>query len=399
MAPSTLGVESTFTAATAEADLRDVMQALHMRESRRLSEAYQQGLAEAAAIYARAISPTASRADMRVFREALGQSEFASYFSDIIDRATFARYASWVPDWRKYVKTGTFRDFLRDKRRTQWGGGNQVLGRVGENGPYPVRGVEPRDFLWKGFKYGADFAASWEFILADDFDEVRNLPDVMASAARNTEAFHATSLHVDANGPDATLYTVGQGNLGNAPLTIEALEAGITAMTQYVDQVSGTPIQSRPKYLVVPPALEIEAMKILESMTVSYAATAAAATPLPVTNVVAKFGLEIVVNPWIPLIATNANGNTSWFLFADPNSNPLTGAGGLAAIELDFLAGMNGPLLLTKRGQYTVAGGGEDPRGPMSDLDVMSRRVVHALGGSQLFFQATYGSTGAGGGS
>lgn len=393
---NTLTVEREITPASAETDLRDVMQAIHARESRQMSESYKQSLAEAAAIYSRAIGPTATRTDMRVFREALGQSEFGSYFSDIIDRATFARYASWVPEWQKYTKLGTFRDFLRNKRRTQWGGGNQVLGRVGENGPYPVRGVEPRDFEWKGYKYGADFAASWEFILADDFDEVRNLPEVMASAARNTEAFHATSLHVDANGPHASFYTVPNGNLGTARLTIESLEAGITAMTQFTDPVSGTPILSRPKYLVVPPAEEINAMKILESMTVSYAATAAAATPLPVTNIVAKFGLELIVNPWIPIIADNANGNTSWFLFADPNTNPLTGAGGLPAIEIDYLAGMNGPLLLTKRGQYVAAGGGEDPRGQMSDLDVMSRRVVHAIGGAQLFPQATYASTGAG---
>lgn len=391
----TMEIESTFSLDSVQTDLRDVMQAVAARESRTQSDAYHRGLQEAAAVYARAISPNATRTDMRVFRESLGQAEFASYFSDIIDRGTFARYQAWVPDWRKYVKIGTFGDLLRNKRRTQWGGGNQVLGRVGENGPYPQRGIEPRDFEWKGYKYGADFAASWEFILADDFDELRNLPDIMASAARNSEAFHATSLHVQSTGPNSTLYSVQNGNLGTAPLTIEALQAAITAMTQHRDPVSGVPIFNRPKYLVVPPALELVAMEILQSLTMAYAATAASAVPLPTVNVVAKFGLEIVVNPWLPLI-DSTSGDTAWYLFSDPNSNPLTGAGGLAAIELDFLRGLSGPLLLVKKAQFQQVGGGEDPRGPLSDMDVASWRVIHPLGGARLFHEATYASTGAG---
>lgn len=326
------------------------------------------------------------------FREALSTAEFPTYFGDVLDRMVLARFTEWIPPFERYLKIGTFSDLTRNKRRTQWRGGNQVLGRVGEFGPYPRRGQTPVDFEWMGFKYGADLGISWEAMLADDLNGLRDLPGVLASAARSSEAFEATSLHVDADGPHADLYSVGNGNLGTAALAIASLEGALTAMAGLTDPETGVPLFNRPRFLVVPPALEITARGIVESLQVTYAATAAAATPLVTSNTVSKLGLEVIVNPWIPVVASNANGDTSWFLFAEPNAGPL--GPGIAAAEFDRLRGMERPLLLQRRAQFQTVGGGADPRGELSDLDAADFRVVHAMGGSRLFPQASWASNG-----
>lgn len=325
------------------------------------------------------------------FREAITTAELGTYFGDVIDRVVLARYQQWIPEFRRYVKTGTFSDLTRNNRQVQFGGGDEILGRVGQGGPYPVRGVTPREFAWGGYKYGADFRIFWETMLADDLNGLRDLPDVLASAARATEAKFATELFVDANGPHASLFTVGNGNKGTAALSITSLQAGITAMAEMRDPVSGNPLMNRARYLVVPPSLEITAREIVESATVTYAATAGAAVPLATANIVSKLGLEVLVNPWIPLIAT-VNPD-SWFLFAEPNAGPL--GPGLAAVEFDTLRGMDRPLLLQERASHQLPGGGADPRGELNAVDTGSYRVIHCMGGSRLFPQAAYGSDGS----
>lgn len=325
------------------------------------------------------------------FREAISTGELGTYFGDVIDRVVLARYTQWIPEFRRYCKTGTFADLTRNKRQVQFGGGDELLGQVGQGGPYPTRGTTPREFTWGGAKYGADFRIFWETILADDLNGLADLPNVLASSARATEARFATALFVDANGPHASLYTVGNGNKGTAALSITSLKAAVTAMSEMVDPVSGNPIFNRPRYLVVGPGLEITAREIVESAAVTYAATAGAASPLATTNIISKLGLEVLVNPWIPLIATNATD--SWFLFSEPNSGPL--GPGIAAFEFDTLRGMDRPLLLQERASHQLPGGGADPRGELNAVDTGSFRVIHAMGGSRLFPQATYGSDGS----
>lgn len=331
-------------------------------------------------------------------REAITTAEFPSLFGDILDRAVMARFTAWVPPFQRFVQIGDFTDLTRNKVRRQQRGGNEELSEVGEMSPYPTRGVDFAEYEWSGKKYGADFSISWESMLADNLGELRNFPALLASAARISEGMFVTRLYVDANGPHTSFYTVGNGNVGTAPLSITALEAAFTAMAQFRDPGNAdVPILNRPKYLVVPPALEITARGILESPTVAYAATAGSATPLPTVNIAGRLGLELIVDPNIPVIASSTNGDTSWFLFSEPNAGPL--GPGLAALEFDRLRGFTAPLLLQKRAEFTSVGGGDDPRGPLDALDASTYRVVHAFGGARLIPQATYGSTGAGGGS
>ena len=377
-----------------EGSFSELQSLVTAQQARQRDARYLAKVAEAAQLYERAINHPYGHV---ILREALRVSDFPTYFGDVLDRMVLARFTEWIPPFQSFMRSGTFRDLTRTSRKTQFRGGSEALDQVGEFGPYPERGTSATHFEWRGAKYGADFRISWETLLADDLGGLRDLPNVLASAARVAEARFATTLYVGSAGPHATLFSVGNGNIitGNPALSIDSIETGVTHMRTLVDPVTGNPIQNGPAYLVVPPALQIEAMKILGSPNVVYTPMGGATTPqaVPTVNAVASMGITLVVDPFIPVIASS-NQNTSWFLFADPNAGPL--GPGLAAVEFDRLIGMTAPLLLQKRSDFTTIGGGADPRGPLDEVDSVTYRVVHSFGGGQLIPQGAVASNGSG---
>ena len=351
---------------------------------------YQKKVQEAAQLFRTAVQHPYGHI---MLREALKVSDFPTYFGDILDRMVLARFSEWIPPFGSFMKQGTFRDLTRTSRQTQFRGGSEAIEQVGEFGPYPERGTTPTHYGWAGSKYGADFRISWETLLADDLGGLTDLPSVLASAARVAETKFATALYVDSTGPHASLYTAANTVASNPALDIASLEAAVTLMRSQVDPVTGNPILNGPAFLVVPPALQFAAMKILGSTNVIMLDDGTATQAVPTVNAVASLGITLVVDPFIPIIATT-NGDTSWFLFSNPNSGPL--GPGLAAVQFDRLVGMGAPLLLQKRSDFTTIGGGADPRGPLDEVDSVTYRVVHAFGGGQLFLQATVASDGSG---
>lgn len=380
-----------------DADRVDVNRAVAARERSLVryeeSREYREAVERAADIYVEGVA--GGRRGLKRFEEALGTPEFSGYLGDVLQRVLLPSFQAWIPPIRQIVRTGTFNDLTRDKKQFQFGGGDQPLERIGEFGPYPVRGRTSREFAWAAYKYGADYEISWEMALADDLNALREFPGVMASAARNSEALAITRLYVDSSGPHASLYSVPNNNLGTAALSVESLAEGLTAMAQHTDPDTGVPIFNRPRYLVVGPELEITARQILESPLLTYGGQTTG-MPVGTVNVVSKYNLELIVNPWHRYVA-GENAEGAWFLFSDPNSGPM--GPGLAAIEFDTLRGAETPILLRRRGQFLAVGGGDDPRGDLSDVDTSGWRVVYPHGGGQLFPQATYASTGAGDGS
>ncbi|MBU2249927.1 MAG: hypothetical protein KKD77_24490, partial [Gammaproteobacteria bacterium] len=107
------------------------------------------------------------------------------------------------------------------------------------------------------------------------------------------------------------------------------------------------------KYLVTGPSLEFTARQILTSATKMWlagATTIAAApdVPYPMTNVISQYGMELVIDPYLPVIDATHPG--SWYLFADPAD--------IAAIEYDYLQGHERPEICMKASDKVSIGGG-----------------------------------------
>ncbi len=322
----------------------------------------------------------------RAFRihEALTTSDFPLMFGDVLDRQLLAAYKAVDAAWRPFTKMSTVNKIDEDARRFAVYGGDNLLPRVGEKGEYLASPRNELRYLLQVNKRGRQFDISWEAITNDDLGALRDTPERFGRAAERTEHRIVTTLyasdvgaHVEGNG--GNLYEVGI-NAAATVLSVPALEVGVQTMNMFTD-IPGEPIMAIPKFLVVPPALEYTARRILNSSVLLEAA--AAGTPVGATNVIAQAGLQLIVDKYLPVVNTGNDQHTQWYLFSDPAD--------IAALEAAHLTGHENPEIAMKSSDKVTVGGG--PIGPMSGdfaTDNVFYRVRHVFGATKLDWRATY---------
>jgi hypothetical protein len=297
---------------------------------------YKKNLAEAINFLSDIVS---GRRHYSLFNEVMTTDDFPQYFGDILDRTLLASYAEWPAGWEAYAKRAVVNDFRDAKLIPPVYGADGPLDEVKEAAPYPDADLsEQTPILWRVKKYGRRVPFSWETIVNDDLGQLQDIPRRLARAARRTEHRLVTSLFVGTSGPLSTMYHNDYGNIvnttngsptavGNNPaLSINALQAAYIVLSKMVDE-TGEPIYRDMLTLVVPPALEVTAMNILNAISIQDSSLLGGGQPddhegsgerrLIVNNWL-RGRLRVVVDPYIPLLATSANGNTTWFLFSDP---------------------------------------------------------------------------------
>jgi len=323
-----------------------------------------------------------------LLREAITTSDFPNLFGFIVERDILARYRIVVADWRTYCATGTMPNFNQGElHKVQ--GQDQRLDLVGEKGEYLIARESNAHYHRKVYKRGRQFDISWEALVNDVLDSMRNIPQKFADACIRTEAFQVTSLYAAAAGPNPLLFAAAPGvldvdgarviNLGVLPLTILNLEATLALMGAQVD-VNGEPIAVRGIHLVVPMPLEFTARQILTSATkmwVDQAGGAGAAIPYPMTNVLPQMGIQLHVDPYLQVVDTSATNDTTWYVFADPSQGE--------AIHMDFLTGHEEPEICMKASdKVSTAGVPISPFEGDFATDNVFYRVRHVLGGTQV---------------
>jgi len=331
--------------------------------------------------------------------EAITTSDFPYLFGQVIDRQLLANYREPedpLYDWKDYVKIGSVPDF-NTVRREKLSGKDPLLPLVPEKGEYlPYKPTNCR-YTYAVKKYGAQFDISWEAIMNDSLGAFNDIPQEMANAAKDTESFRAANLIAASTGDGnaalygATITDCGQAitNLGALPLTIANLETTIQLMKSQTSP-TGKRLKIRPKYLVVPPALEFTARAILTSALKQWTEVGAGAgVPVPTTNVVPQAGLQLKINDWFPTIDTT-HGNTAWYLFADP-------ARGGAAVEVGYLRGHETPEVVMKASNKVAVGGGglSSPFTGDFETDNIMYRVRDVIGGTAMDPRFTYLQSGA----
>jgi len=299
-----------------------------------------------------------------LLREVITTSDFPNLFGVAIDRQVLAMYRAAEADWRSYFKMGTLPNFNTHRRHKVQGNDN-YLPEVVEKGEYLTSPMSDAYYSIALKKYGRQFDISFEALINDSMGAFSDIPTRFANAVINSHSRSATMTFSSATGPNANLFGApiadvdGQNvtNQGVLGLTIGNLETTLELMAAQTD-VNGTPIRVRGAHLVVPPALEFTARQILSSANKMWVESAGgAATPYPTTNVVAQYGLQLHVDPWLPSVDTGGDVNTTWYVFGDPSMG--------AAMEFSFLAGYEDPEICMKASDKVAVGGGA-PLSPFS---------------------------------
>jgi len=207
-----------------------------------------------------------------LFKEAMTTSDFPLLFGDVLDRQLLAAYREWTPVWKSYVAMKTVPDF-RNVSRYIVDGAETILALVPEQTAYPSSLLTEGRYQYHVNKYGRRMPFSWEAIINDDLDALKDIPIRFGKAARRSEDWFATIMHADANGPDVTFYsnahlnkiTIASGALVDNPvLGIPGLQAAFQKLGAMVD-TGGDPIIVEGVVLEVPPALEVTALNILNA--------------------------------------------------------------------------------------------------------------------------------------
>lgn len=356
--------------------------------SRRKGPRYQAQLAEAARLIADVYK---GRRPMHYLQEAMTTSDFPYLFGDILDRQVLAAYREYPTTWQNYIKRGRVRDFRTVKRFSVYGA-DQVLGSVvGQKGEYPYEEInENTPYSYAVAKYGRKIRFAWETMINDDLDALKDQPERLGRAARRSEEKFATQLFVDASGPHASFYTVGNKNIvtGNPALSVAGLQTAMEILSQQTDE-NGEPIVIDTVELVYAPTLEVTVQNILNAITIEATEKGGtAARKLTIQNWM-KTTFRPNKNPYIPIVASTANGNTSWFLFANPDN-------GRPAAEMGFLLGHEEPEVFMKTPNQTRVGGGADAMDGDFETDAIEHKVRHVFGGTRMDPKMTVGSNGSG---
>lgn len=400
---ATLGRLDTYTAGTEGASTAaiyggDGTLVSNRRQRRQESRDYRQRMLAVTRMY-RGMLEGSRRAALD-FQEAMSRSDFSFLFGDIIDRQLLAAYQTRPVQWTQFAKRGRVRDFRTVKRFTL-DGGEATLNQVKELAPYKVRKVTDSAYEYAVAKYGDQIAVSWETMVNDDLDALTDMPTRLGNAARRTEEKFAAQLFSGTAGPNSTFFSnanmnvinatvTGSGTPTNPALSITGLQYAMQTLGQQKD-TDGGPIYVEGVTLVVPPALEVAAMNIINATEIEAATGGGDGTgndQLRVTNWM-RNRVRVVVNPWLPIVNTT-NGNTAWYVFADPNV-------GRPAMELGFLIGHETPELWVKSPNAMRVGGGMvAPEEGDFEHDSIQYRVRMVIGGTLMDPRSAVASTGTG---
>lgn len=258
----------------------------------------------------------------------------SSLVANALNKAAAVEFAQY-PRWWEPVTVQ--RDFA-SLQAVRWIslGGIGELPTVAEGAPYTELTWDDNYETASFVKKGGYLGITLEAIDKDDTGRLAAAPRALAQAAWLTLSKTIAGLFTQNAGAGPTLldgaalFHASRGNLGSQALSISAYSAARAAMRRFAEQGSGEALGAltAPRYLLVPPDLELTALQVLSSeFDYSYSAANAPAAPAnPLAegeSAAARLNLArsrvIVVDLW--------GDPNNWAAVADPRLWPSIGVG------------------------------------------------------------------------
>jgi phage major head subunit gpT-like protein len=261
---------------------------------------------------------------------AVGTGDLPILLTGTGNRVLQAAYQAAPNPLRRLARQVTATDF-RTRSTVRFGEFGK-LQRVAEHGELQRLGTAELAEAFALDTYGGTFALTRQAIINDDLGAFARVTGQMGLAAAETEADLLVKLLTQGSGlgPNMSdgqrLFNAAHGNVSGTGAVISetTLDAARQAMRGQKGLDGKTPINATPAFLLVSPARETAAEKLL---TAIQAAT---------TSDVNPFGgrLQLLVEPRL-------TGNR-WYVFANPET--------LAVLEYAYLAGAPGPQMDSRQG-------------------------------------------------
>lgn len=286
-------------------------------------------------------------------------ASFSYLLGTSMNKRLLKDYQAWPAEWQKFCTIYPIRDF-KQQTRVRFGAFGS-LPIVAEDSAYTSVTLTDSAATYVPQKRGNLVTVSREVIINDDLQAVKQIPTKLAVAAAYTLAeFVYAFLSSNPTVYDgSTLFTSGapHNNLGSGALSTANMQLGVTAMREQSNYASKR-IGLRPKFLIVPPELEFQAMVVTKS------------AGIPGSN-------NNDINPMLgyvqPIVAPQLTNASQWFMIADPRE--------VDTIEIGFVNGQVNPALFIQDSPLL---------GMNFTQDAISFKCRHEYGGACVDYRGLY---------
>lgn len=338
--------------------------------------------------------------------ESVSTSDLAAAFAIGTRQTLLAQYAKRTQSWTDFAVKKVFNDFkpqflreltMDDDTNLDENGGKstmpQSLPRVPENTEYPTFGFTTSANGILLAKNGARFGFTWEMVINDEWDLINSIPGKLIEFAGNTEDTEAYGILASATGPNATTFSVGNGNTNvGGTLFDKEYALGLDALTLAKRAIRARVVNGRrvtvPKFrLLVPLALKDRAEAILNTKEL---VVRNAGNTIETKHTIGNSDVSLTASDWFEQIDASANAATTWYLVPDKGYD-----GTRQSLAVAFLQNNEKPDLRISGGTGNYVGGGAVPGLEGSLLsDDIQYRVRHVVSGAFLNGQSLLASTG-----
>lgn len=278
-----------------------------------------------------------SRSEIAV-RAFQSTSDFPLILADSLSKSLRAGYEGSARTFLPWTRRSTLPDF-KEISRNQISGAPSLL-RINEGEEYEHGAIGEGAERYRVFKYGRKIALTWETVINDDLDALSRIPFAFGASAADLESDLVYAILINnANMADGVaLFHADHGNLGTAAALIDAIHPDPAAVANPLAEMrrmmilqkglEGRYITIRPKYLLVPPDLEEDALKVTNAAIVAARGNDA--------NVIGP-SLTPISEPRL-----HDGSATAWYGVAEP--------GMVDTIEYAYLEGHEGVFTETRNG-------------------------------------------------
>lgn len=310
----------------------------------------------------------ATRAIMMSRASGQTTSDFTFLLANVANKSLLMGFEEAPETWNLWTRRGQLPDFKTADRINM--SGFTGLSEVSEDGEITYGKFTDRKETIKLVQYAKKYRMSRQLIINDDLNGLTQVPRMMGRAA-NRKIGDVVYALLDSTGPTLTQDSTALWNTAThknyvaaatAP-TVATLQTATAAMAKQTDPNSGAVLNIRPRYLVVPVALEATA-RVLMAAQYDPAGTAGTLTPNPWSG---RF--EVVTDARLD---GQTNGTAAWYLFADPNV--------FDTFEVAFLNGVSEPYI--RENQAWDNQGVEYVVGIDFGVSALDFRAVHKYRGS-----------------
>ena len=270
-------------------------------------------------------------------------SDFVNILADVANKTLRKAYEVAPQTFLQVGRRISITDF-KPLKRNQIGDAPALL-KVLEHGEF-TRGTigEGKEQITLA-TWGRVFGITRQALINDDLDAFSRLTVMFGRSARNMEAdqFWAEFTNNAAMSDAIPLFHASHNNLSgtNDVISIVSIGRAAAAMRKQKSLDGVTPINVTPRYLIVPPSLEIVARQFV-SVNMQ-AATSGTINPF-------AGQLVVIVEPRLETASA-----TAWYITADPDQ--------IDTVEYGFLDGEDGPVVESPRRVRCGWTRGQVPRG------------------------------------